>query len=74
VADDRISYTFPMLEPQEEYMLAKSWCEYGDPNAAHRLVTSHLRLVVNSRDNPWRSIGGQPKPLAPALLVPIGSL
>jgi RNA polymerase sigma-32 factor len=25
---------FPMLEPQEEYMLAKSWCEYGDLNAA----------------------------------------
>jgi RNA polymerase sigma-32 factor len=37
---------FPMLEPQEEYTLAKSWCEYGDPNAARRLVTSHLRLVV----------------------------
>ncbi len=35
-----------MLEPQEEYLLAKSWREYGDPNAAHRLVTSHLRLVV----------------------------
>src|SRR6202140_4328698 len=37
---------FPMLEPQEEYTLAKSWCEYGDRNAAHRLVTSHLGLVV----------------------------
>jgi RNA polymerase sigma-32 factor len=37
---------FPMLQPQEEYMLAKSWCEYGDLNAARRLVTSHLRLVV----------------------------
>jgi RNA polymerase sigma-32 factor len=37
---------FPMLEPQEEYLLARSWREYGDPNAAHRLVTSHLRLVV----------------------------
>ena len=37
---------YPMLEPQEEYTLAKSWCEYGDRNAAHRLVTSHLRLVV----------------------------
>ena len=37
---------FPMLEPQEEYTLAKSWCEYGDRNAAHRLVTSHLRLVI----------------------------
>ena len=37
---------FPMLEPQEEYTLAQSWCEYGDRNAAHRLVTSHLRLVI----------------------------
>jgi RNA polymerase sigma-32 factor len=37
---------FPMLEPQEEYMLAKSWREHGDRAAAHRLVTSHLRLVA----------------------------
>jgi len=37
---------FPMLEPQEEYMLAKCWREHGDPEAAHRLVTSHLRLVA----------------------------
>jgi RNA polymerase sigma-32 factor len=37
---------FPMLEPEEEYMLAKSWKEHGDPEAAHRLVTSHLRLVA----------------------------
>src|SRR6188768_2215972 len=37
---------FPMLEPQEEYMLAKSWKEHGDREAAHRLVTSHLRLVA----------------------------
>jgi RNA polymerase sigma-32 factor len=37
---------FPLLEPQEEYMLAKSWREHGDHNAAHRLVTSHLRLVA----------------------------
>jgi RNA polymerase sigma-32 factor len=35
-----------MLEPQEEYMLAKSWREHGDREAAHRLVTSHLRLVA----------------------------
>jgi RNA polymerase sigma-32 factor len=35
-----------MLEPQEEYTLAKSWCECGDRNAAHRLVSSHLRLVI----------------------------
>src|SRR5229473_2755529 len=37
---------FPMLEPQQEYMLAKRWREYGDHEAAHRLVTSHLRLVA----------------------------
>ncbi len=37
---------FPMLEPQEEYMLAKRWREHGDRAAAHRLVTSHLRLVA----------------------------
>jgi RNA polymerase sigma-32 factor len=37
---------FPMLEPQEEYMLAKSWREHDDRDAAHRLVTSHLRLVA----------------------------
>jgi len=37
---------FPMLEPQEEYMLAKRWREHGDRIAAHRLVTSHLRLVA----------------------------
>jgi RNA polymerase sigma-32 factor len=36
----------PLLEPQEEYMLAKSWREHGDREAAHRLVTSHLRLVA----------------------------
>jgi RNA polymerase sigma-32 factor len=37
---------FPMLEPQEEYMLAKRYHEHGDREAAHRLVTSHLRLVA----------------------------
>jgi RNA polymerase sigma-32 factor len=37
---------FPMLEPQEEYMLARRWREHGDRDAAHRLVTSHLRLVA----------------------------
>ncbi len=37
---------FPMLEPNEEYMLAKRWQEHGDTDAAHRLVTSHLRLVA----------------------------
>jgi len=37
---------FPMLQPEEEYMLAKRWREHEDPDAAHRLVTSHLRLVA----------------------------
>src|SRR4051812_10514358 len=37
---------FPMLEPQEEYMFAKRWREHDDRDAAHALVTSHLRLVA----------------------------
>jgi RNA polymerase sigma-32 factor len=37
---------FPMLEPQEEYMLAKRYLEHEDREAAHKLVTSHLRLVA----------------------------
>src|SRR3984885_15342882 len=37
---------FPLLEKNEEYILAKSWKEHGDSDAAHRLVTSHLRLVA----------------------------
>ena len=37
---------FPLLEPGEEYMLAKRWREHEDPNAARQLVTSHLRLVA----------------------------
>jgi RNA polymerase sigma-32 factor len=37
---------FPMLAPEEEFMLAKRWQEHEDPEAAHRLVTSHLRLVA----------------------------
>ena len=37
---------FPMLEPEEEYMLAKSWAEHGDRRSAHKLVTSHLRLAA----------------------------
>jgi len=36
---------FPMLEPDEEYMLAKRWQQHEDTEAAHKLVTSHLRLV-----------------------------
>ena len=37
---------FPLLEPEEEYMLAKAWKEHEDPEAARKLVTSHLRLVA----------------------------
>ena len=37
---------FPMLEPDEEFKLAKSWKDKGDVDAAHQLVTSHLRLVA----------------------------
>jgi len=37
---------FPMLEADQEYMLAKRWREHGDTEAAHQLVTSHLRLVA----------------------------
>ena len=41
-----IQRRFPMLDPREEYVLAKRWREDGDRDAAHRLVTSHLRLVA----------------------------
>ena len=37
---------FPLLEPPEEYAVAKRWREHGDHTAAHKLVTSHLRLVA----------------------------
>ncbi|MEM6489054.1 MAG: RNA polymerase factor sigma-32, partial [Pseudomonadota bacterium] len=37
---------FPMLEPEEEFMLAKAWVDHGDRESAHRLVTSHLRLAA----------------------------
>ena len=37
---------FPILTADEEYMLAKRYKEYGDTDAAHKLVTSHLRLVA----------------------------
>ncbi|MGM0585285.1 MAG: RNA polymerase sigma factor RpoH [Pseudomonadota bacterium] len=37
---------FPMLDPDEEYMLAKAWADHEDKEAAHRLVTSHLRLAA----------------------------
>lgn len=38
--------SFPVLPPEEEYMLAKRWQQHEDVDAAHRLVTSHLRLVA----------------------------
>ncbi len=37
---------FPMLEKDQEFMLAKRWQEHEDSDAAHQLVTSHLRLVA----------------------------
>ena len=37
---------FPMLSAEEEYMLAKSWKDRGDLKSAHKLITSHLRLVA----------------------------
>ena len=37
---------FPMLDAEEEYMLAKNWRESGSLQSAHKLVTSHLRLVA----------------------------
>ncbi len=47
---------FPMLERQEEYVLAKRWREHGDRDAAHKLVTSHLRLVTKIARN-YRGYG-----------------
>jgi RNA polymerase sigma-32 factor len=47
---------FPMLEPQEEFMLAKRWREHQDRDAAHKLVTSHLRLVAKTAMN-YRGYG-----------------
>jgi len=47
---------FPMLERQEEYMLAKRWRAHGDRDAAHKLVTSHLRLVTKIARN-YRGYG-----------------
>ena len=52
--------TFPMLEREEEFMLAKRWREYDDTEAAHQLVTSHLRLVAKIA----RSYQGYGLPLA----------
>ena len=51
---------FPMLARDEEYLLARRWREHGDASAAHRLVTSHLRLVVKMA----RSCRGHTVPLS----------
>jgi RNA polymerase sigma-32 factor len=51
---------FPMLDPQEEYMLAKRWRDAGDRDAAHRLIISHLRLVAKIA----RGYGGYGLPIA----------
>jgi RNA polymerase sigma-32 factor len=51
---------FPMIEPQEEYVLAKRWREQGDREAAHKLVNSHLRLVAKIA----RGYGGYGLPIS----------
>jgi RNA polymerase sigma-32 factor len=40
---------FPLLEPEEEYMLAKRWVDHQDTAAAHKMVTSHLRDFRSQR-------------------------
>ncbi len=47
---------FPILEPDEEYMLAKRWQEHQDPKAAEKLITAHLRLVAKIA-NGYRGYG-----------------
>ena len=59
---------FPMLEPEEEYMLAKRWKEAEDSEAAHRLVTSHLRLVAKI------AMGYRGQAVRPGSRVPPGDL
>src|SRR5260370_20732971 len=51
---------FPMMEPHEEYVLAKRWREQGDHEAAHKLVNSHLRLVAKIA----RGYGGHRLPIS----------
>lgn len=52
---------FPLLEPEEEYMLAKAWADHEDSEAAHRLVTSHLRLAakIAMGYRGWRPAAGR---------------
>lgn len=52
----REAWSFPVLEPQEEYMLARRWRQHDDVDAAHKLVTSHLRLVAKIAMN-YRGYG-----------------
>ena len=56
---------FPMLEPEQEFMLAKRWREHGDRAAAQELVQSHLRLVAKiamvTADTACRSAKSCPK-------------
>ncbi len=52
----REAWSFPILEPQEEYMLARRWRQHDDVDAAHKLVTSHLRLVAKIAMN-YRGYG-----------------
>jgi len=51
---------FPMMEPHEEYVLAKRWREHGDHEAAHKLINSHLRLVAKIA----RGYGGYGLPIS----------
>jgi RNA polymerase sigma-32 factor len=51
---------FPMMEPHEEYLLAKRWREHGDHEAAHKLINSHLRLVAKVA----RGYGGYGLPIS----------
>jgi len=55
---------FPMLEPGKKYLLAKRWREHGDRDAAHKLVTSHLRLVTKIA----RNYRGTALPISEAIL------
>src|SRR5438105_14777037 len=55
---------FPMLEREQEYMLARRWKEREDPHAAHAVVTSHLRVVAKSAMC-YRGYGLPPSELLP---------
>ena len=65
---------FPMLEPEEEYMLAKRWVDHQDASAAHRLVTSHLRLAAKIAELVLGGLGAVPDPLTEELRTRHGLL